>query len=110
MIGETYNEKSQALKIKIEQFLEAEYKWINERAKTIDGLIGDFSGFDRDTETELLNLKKDNEDSLALVSSLESMLKNRLSADGISRLAKLVQGYDRFSNAITTDLEKFFRK
>ncbi len=109
MIGEDYNEKSQKLKIKIEYFLQAEYKWIDERAKTIDNLLEDFGSSDSDIRAELLNLKKDNEDSLAIISSLENMLKNRLSADGISRLAKLIQGYDRFSNSITADLEKYLQ-
>ena len=109
MIGEDYNEKSQKLKIKIEHFLQTEYKWIDERAKTIDNLLEDFGGSDSDMRAELLNLKKDNEDSLAIVSSLESMLKNRLSADGISRFTELVQGYDQFSNSITADLEKYFQ-
>ena len=107
MIGEEYNEKSQKLKIKIEQFLQAEYKWINERAKIIDNLIEEFSKTDNDARTELLNLKKDNEDSFALISSLEGMLKNRLTADSISRYSELIQGYDKFSNSITADLEKY---
>lgn len=109
MIGDNYNEKSQKLKIKIEQFLKAEYKWINERTKIINNLLEEFGSSDSDAKTELLNLKKDNEDSLAIISSLENMLKNRLSADGISRLAELIQGYDQFSNSITADLEKYFQ-
>ena len=109
MIGDNYNEKSQKLKIKIEQFLKAEYKWVNERTEVINNLLEEFGSSDSDVRTELLNLKKDNEDSLAIISSLENMLKNRLSADGISRFAELVQGYDQFSNSITADLEKYFQ-
>ena len=109
MIGDNYNEKSQKLKIKIEQFLKSEYKWVNERTEVINNLLEEFGSSDSDVRTELLNLKKDNEDSLAIISSLENMLKNRLSADGISRFAELVQGYDQFSNSITADLEKYFQ-
>ena len=35
------------------------------------------------------------------------MLKNRLSADGISRFNELLQGYLNYSDAIGEDLGKF---
>lgn len=106
MIGDEYNEKSQKLKIKIEQFLQAEHKWIDKRAETINNLIEEVSKANNsDIKIELLNLKKDNEDSIALISSLENMLKNRLTADSISRYSELIQGYDNFSNSVTADLE-----
>ena len=110
MIGDEYNEKSQKLKIKIEQFLQAERKWINKRAEAIDNSIEEFSKTNNsDIKIELLNLKRDNEDSLALISRLENMLKNRLTADSISRYSELVQGYDNFSNSVTADLENVYK-
>ena len=108
MIGDHYNEQSQKLKYKTEEFLKAEYKWVEERTKAINSLIEECKETEDDTRTELLNLKRDNEDSIAILSSLENMLKNRLTTDSISRFAELIQGYNNFSDSITRDLEKLF--
>ena len=51
--------------------------------------------------------KKDNEDARAFLTSLDNMLKNRLTADGISRFNELLQGYLNYSDAIGEDLGKF---
>ena len=106
MIGENYNEKTQKLKVKMQELMLAEYKYIDSRANYIDSLIDEMAGSD-DFKVELLNLKKDNEDARALLSSFENMLKNRLTADGISRFAELFQGYMKYSDTIADDLEKF---
>ena len=107
MIGEDYNEKAQKMKIKMQEFIVAEYKYINSRAKYIDSLIEILKDSDSDHRIEILNLKKDNEDSKVVLFSFEDMLKNRLTADGIARFADLFQGYTVFSDAISKDLEKF---
>ena len=52
-------------------------------------------------------MKKDNEDARAFLASLDNMLKNRLTADGISRFNELLQGYLNYSDAIGEDLGKF---
>ena len=106
MIGEEYNEKTQKLKVRIQELILAEYKLIDSRTNYINSLL-ESMGNSRDLKVELLNLKKDNEDSRALLFSYESMLKNRLTADGISRFTELFQGYVKFSDAITIDLKKF---
>ena len=106
MIGENYNEKAQKLKLKMQESIRAEYKYIDSRADYIDSLIN-WLGRSDDFRVELLNLKKDNEDSRALLFSLENMLNNRLTTDGISRFAELFQGYLNYSDEITKDLEKF---
>ena len=108
MIGEHYSEQSQKLKLTIEHFLKAEYKWVEERTETINSLIEEYKTANNDIKTELLNIKKDNEDSLAILSSLENMLKNRLTPDSISRFSELVQGYSNFSDSITNDLKRLF--
>lgn len=111
MIGEEYNEKAQKIKVKMQEMIAAEYKYIDSRAKYIDSLIERF-GDSSDYMVELLNLKKDNEDARAFLTSLDNMLKNRLTADGISRFNELLQGYLKYSDAIEEDLGKFesFRK
>ena len=106
MIGEEYNEKAQKLRVKMQELILAEYKYIDSRADYIDSLIEQFSE-SGDFRVELLNLKKDNEDARALLSSFENMLKNRLTADGVTRFAELFQGYIKYSDMITEDLEKF---
>ena len=109
MIGEEYNEKAQKMKIKMQEMMTEEYKYVDSRAKFIDSLIEKY-GDQNDVMVELLNLKKDNEDARAFLTSLEIMLKNRLSADGISRFNELLQGYLNYSDAIGRDLEKYERK
>ena len=109
MIGEEYNEKAQIIKIKMQEMMTEEYKYVDSRAKFIDSLIEQYGGLNDDM-VELLNLKKDNEDAKAFLTSLEIMLKNRLSADGISRFNELLQGYLNYSDAIGRDLEKYERK
>ena len=104
MIGEEYNEKAQKLKAKTQKLILSEYKYIDSRTNYINSVIENSNG---DLKIELLNLKKDNEDSRALLSSFENMLKNRLTADGISRFYELFQGYMNYSDTITKDLEKF---
>lgn len=106
MIGEEYNEKAQRIKVKMQEIITAEYKYIDSRAKYIDSLIERF-GDSSDYMVELLNLKKDNEDARAFLTSLDNMLKNRLTADGISRFNELLQGYLKYSDAIGEDLGKF---
>ena len=106
MIGEDYNEKVQRLKLKIDEFLKSEHKWIESRGKMIDSLLSSREDLDKDTRSELLNLKRDNEDSLAIISSLENMLRNRLTADSIRRISELIKGYSNYSDAITEDLER----
>ena len=109
MIGEEYNEKAQIVKIKMQEMMTEEHKYVDSRAKFIDSLIKQYGGLNDDM-VELLNLKKDNEDARAFLTSLEIMLKNRLSADGISRFNELLQGYLNYSDAIGRDLEKYERK
>ena len=109
MIGEEYNEKAHIIKIKMQEMMTEEYKYVDSRAKFIDSLIEKYGG-QNDVMVELLNLKKDNEDARAFLTSLEIMLKNRLSADGISRFNELLQGYLNYSDAIGRDLEKYERK
>ena len=106
MIGEEYNEKAQKMKVKMQEMIAAEYRYVDSRAKYIDFLIERF-GDSNDYMVELLNLKKDNEDARAFLASLENMLKNRLTADGISRFNELLQGYLNYSDAIGEDLAKF---
>lgn len=111
MIGEEYNEKAQMIKARMQEMIAAEYKYVDSRSEYIDSLIERFGDLS-DYMVELLNLKKDNEDARAFLASLENMLKNRLTADGISRFNELLQGYLNYSDAIGEDLEKFegFRK
>ena len=106
MIGEEYNEKAQKMKVKMQEMIAAEYKYVDSRAKYINSLIEQFGG-SNDHMVELLNLKKDNEDARAFLASLDNMLKNRLTADGISRFNELLQGYLNYSDAIGEDLGKF---
>lgn len=106
MIGEEYNEKAQKIKVKMQEMIAAEYKYVDSRAKYINSLIEQF-GSSNDHMVELLNLKKDNEDARAFLASLENMLKNRLTADGILRFNELLQGYLNYSDAIGEDLGKF---
>ena len=106
MIGEEYNEKAQKMKVKMQEMIAAEYKYVDSRAKYIDSWIEQFED-SGDYMVELLNLKKDNEDARAFLTSLESMLRNRLTADGISRFDELLQGYLKYSDAIGEDLGKF---
>ena len=106
MIGEEYNEKAQIIKARMQEMIAAEYKYVDSRTKYIDSLINKL-GESGDEMVELLNLKKDNEDARALLAGLENMLKNRLTADGISRFNELLQGYLKYSDAIGDDLEKF---
>ena len=106
MNNEEYNEKAQRLKVKIHELILSEYKYIDSRANYIDSLINELGEHD-DFRVKLLNLKKDNEDSRALLSSFENMLKNRLTADEILRFSELFQGYMTYSDLITKDLEKY---
>lgn len=101
-----YNEKAQKMKMKMQEMIAAEYKYVDSQAKYIDSLIERF-GDSNDYMVELLNLKKDNEDARAFLASLDNMLKNRLTADGISRFNELLQGYLNYSDAIGEDLGKF---
>ena len=106
MIGEEYNEKAQKIKVKMQAMIDAEYKYVDSRSEYIDSLIERF-GDSNDYMVELLNLKKDNEDARAFLASLDNMLKNRLTADGISRFNELLQGYLNYSDVIGEDLGKF---
>ena len=106
MIGEEFNEKAQMLKVRMQEMIAAEYKYIDSRTKYIDSLMNKL-GESGDEMVELLNLKKDNEDARALLAGLENMLNNRLTADGISRFNELLQGYLKYSDAIGDDLGKF---
>ena len=106
MIGEEYNEKAQKMKVKMQEMIAAEYKYVDSRSEYIDSLIERFGNLS-DYMVELLNLKKDNEDARAFLASLDNMLKNRLTADGISRFNELLQGYLNYSDAIGEDLAKF---
>ena len=106
MIGEEYNEKAQKMKMKMQEAIAVEYKYVDSRAKYINSLIEQLGG-SNDHMVELLNLKKDNEDARAFLASFENMLKNRLTADGILRFNELLQGYLNYSDVIGEDLEKF---
>ena len=106
MIGEEYNEKAQKMKVKMQEMIAVEYRYVDSRAKYINSLIEQFGG-SNDHMVELLNLKKDNEDARAFLTCLDNMLKNRLTADGISRFNELLQGYLNYSDAIGEDLAKF---
>lgn len=106
MIGEEYNEKAQMIKARMQEMITAEYKYVDSRSEYIDSLIERF-GNSSDYMVELLNLKKDNEDARAFLTSLDNLLKNRLTADGISRFSELLQGYLNYSDAIGEDLAKF---
>ena len=108
MIGEEYNEKAQMIKVRMQEMIAAEYKYVDSRTKYIDSLMNKL-GESGDEMVELLNLKKDNEDARALLAGLENMLNNRLTADGISRFNELLQGYLNYSDAIGEDLGKFDR-
>ena len=70
MIGEEYNEKAQKMKVKMQEMIAAEYKYVDSRSEYIDSLIERF-GDSSDYMVELLNLKKDNEDARAFLTSLE---------------------------------------
>ena len=106
MINEEYSEKTQILKAKMQELISEEYKYIDSRANYINTLIDGLKD-SNNLMTELLNLKKDNEDLRALLFSFENMLKNRFTADGISRFHELLQGCINFSNEIDAGLEKF---
>ena len=106
MIGEEYNEKAHKMKAKMQEMIAAEYKYVDSRSEYIDSLIERF-GNSSDYMVELLNLKKDNEDARAFLTSLDNMLENRLTADGISRFNELLRGYLNYSDAIGEDLAKF---
>ena len=108
IIGEEYNEKAQMIKVRMQEMIAAEYKYVDSRTKYIDSLMNKL-GESGDEMVELLNLKKDNEDARALLAGLENMLNNRLTADGISRFNELLQGYLNYSDAIGEDLGKFDR-
>lgn len=109
MTEKEYNEKCQKLKASMEKLLASDREMIDHNTKMINLLLRNYGNDNPEKTQELLSLKMDNEDSLAIITSLESMLKNRQTADGISRVAELIHGYSNFFDLIHEDLDRIYQ-